>query len=250
MRYCWIIGWVLCGSRMALAQPAADDPVRFLHWMGQDARALAEAVASPRTLYAAGASAVLLVLHPLDRRLNAQTSGLDESLLLRVTEELGNAKAIRPMAVLVVFGALMSGEHRVQDAAFTSLEAVVYANLMTNTLKLLYGRARPYQEEGAAVLEPFSGNSSFPSGHATTAFALVTPWVVYFPHYGTAALYVLAGTAAFTRMVTNVHWFTDVVAGAALGTVTGYWLSRRHQQAGARVQPVAGASTLGVRLRF
>jgi hypothetical protein len=252
MRYHWMLGWACCWPGLLAAQPS-DDPIRFVRWMGQDGRALIEAIASPRTLYAGGASAVLLALHPLDRRLNEQTAGLEEGLFLQVAEELGNAKTIRPMAVLVVFGALMSGEHRVQDAAFTSLEAVVYANLMTNTLKLLYGRARPYQEKGADVLVPFSGNSSFPSGHATTAFALITPWVVYFPHYGTAVLYGLAGVAAFTRMVSNVHWFTDVVAGAALGTTTGYWLSRRHQQATAgrvQVRPIMGVARIGVAAQF
>ncbi len=84
------------------------------------------------------------------------------------------------------------------------------------------GRARPSQGLGPHDFDPFEGQTSFPSGHTTQAFTLATvlsthyktPWV-YVPAYGIASLVGLA------RMNKNAHWASDVIAGAALGTVVG-----------------------------
>lgn len=81
-----------------------------------------------------------------------------------------------------------------------------------------------------------SNNSSFPSGHTTTAFVSaefmrmeykdVSPW------YGVAG-YAMAAATGFLRMYNNKHWFSDVVAGAGIGiasTKITYWLYPKIQQ--------------------
>lgn len=235
----------------ALGQSSYADPYRFWKWPVQDGIALVDGLASRQTLYAVGAGALLYAVARHDGGLTEEVRawrppGTD--LPIRVVEEIGNARAVRPVAALILVGTLMTDDRRVQDAAFTSLEAVMAANLITNSLKLIVGRARPWQEEGAMTFEPFSGNTSFPSGHATTAFALVTPWLMYYPNLLTPGLLVLSTGTAFSRMVTNNHWFTDVVAGSAIGFVTGYWLSRRHQRMSERVlvAPVLRSDQVGV----
>ena len=63
-------------------------------------------------------------------------------------------------------------------------------------------------------------SSSFPSGHAASAFAFTTgaaqemPWLV-------APLGTLASGVAFSRVYTGVHFPSDVLAGAVLGTAIG-----------------------------
>lgn len=92
--------------------------------------------------------------------------------------------------------------------------------LLTEAIKQLVDRARPEIEAVAATLGP-----SFPSGHTSTAaaswaaFALVAGrW------WGPRAWPALAGTAvgiavgvAASRVLLDVHWLTDVLAGLALG---------------------------------
>ena len=227
------------------------DPFRFFTWPVEDAGAVGAGLFSARGLYVLGAGGVLVLASRYDEPLTDRAAGMAEGSVLRVVEEFGNVKAVRPMTVVLFIGSLMSGDERFQDAAFTSLEAILFANLITNGLKGAFGRARPWQDRGAGTFRPFSGDTSFPSGHATTVFAAVTPWFFYYPHWTTAGLVVLAGGTAFSRMSTRAHWFTDVVAGAAVGFLTGYGLSRRHQRKGGfRIAPQLGYRSAGVRVTF
>lgn len=100
------------------------------------------------------------------------------------------------------------------------LAVMVGDTLITEAIKALVDRARPQLEAVAATLGP-----SFPSGHTSTAaaswaaFALVAGrW------WGPRAWPALAGAAvgiavavAVSRVLLNVHWLTDVLAGLALG---------------------------------
>src|SRR6478609_702743 len=100
------------------------------------------------------------------------------------------------------------------------LVVMVGDTLLTEAIKALVDRARPELEAVAATLGP-----SFPSGHSSTAaaswaaFALVAGrW------WGPAAWPALAGVAVgiavavgASRVLLDVHWLTDVLAGLCLG---------------------------------
>ena len=100
------------------------------------------------------------------------------------------------------------------------LAVILGDKLLTEAIKQLVDRARPALEPVAATLGP-----SFPSGHTSTAaaswaaFALVAGrW------WGRRAWPALAGVAvgiavgvAASRVLLDVHWLTDVLAGLALG---------------------------------
>lgn len=67
---------------------------------------------------------------------------------------------------------------------------------------------------------------SFPSGHATTIFALMCCVSMLYAKYWFKILCVLfAACIAYTRIYLSMHFFEDVLAGALLGTVTALLIS-------------------------
>ncbi len=62
--------------------------------------------------------------------------------------------------------------------------------------------------------------SSFPSGHASSAFATATSLAYSYGYWAGIPAFTLATAIAAARVSENAHWLSDVVAGAALGI---YW---------------------------
>ena len=239
----------------ASAQAPSSDPIRIVRWTAGDVMSFSRSLVKPRTLVVVGAAGgAALLLSGLDVRVTQGAIDLAEKApprARRVINEFGNVNVVRPMALVFFLGTLTSGDERLQDAAFTSFEAIVLSNIITNILKTAVGRARPNMDAGAHSFHPFSGSRSFPSGHATTVFAFTTPWLLYYPHFASAALFALGAGTAFLRMADNHHWLTDVLAGGAIGFGAGYLLSLRHLGDRARlaVRPVAGPRAMGLAAR-
>jgi membrane-associated phospholipid phosphatase len=113
--------------------------------------------------------------------------------------------------------------------------AVAVSNLVTEVLKYSVGRGRPFVggEANAFHFSHFAGNPayfSFPSGHATTAFALAFAVSAIWPQ-ARIAMAVYALIIAATRLVLVAHHPSDVVAGALIGIVGAmfvrYWFAAR-----------------------
>jgi undecaprenyl-diphosphatase len=84
-------------------------------------------------------------------------------------------------------------------------------------VKLAVRRPRP-RLDGLPALSPVVSALSFPSAHATTSFAAAR---VYGDLVAPAPLYAAALAFGVSRPYLGVHYPSDVVAGAALGTVIG-----------------------------
>jgi membrane-associated phospholipid phosphatase len=113
--------------------------------------------------------------------------------------------------------------------------AVAVSSLITEVLKYSIGRGRPFVggEANAFHFSHFAGNPayySFPSGHATTAFALALAVSAVWPQ-ARVAMAVYALIIAATRLVLLAHHPSDVVAGAMVGIVgtmfVRYWFAAR-----------------------
>ena len=208
--------------------------VRFVHWLYGDATALVFEKAAPNApRYAVQGLLILLPFTTLDRPVNDAVEEGHRGLFadyVRATNSIGGPEATLP--VLGVFAvSLATGNERLQDAAFTSVESMLYAGALAYGVKYVVGRVRPEETGSPFKLKPFSGHTSFPSGHTTTAFAVLTPWALYYPHPVTyAAVALLGAGTAFSRVARERHWFTDVVGGATIGVVTAHYLVYRHTQ--------------------
>ncbi|MEZ4699287.1 MAG: phosphatase PAP2 family protein [Rhodothermales bacterium] len=154
------------------------------------------------------------------------------------TNNFGGPYAVAPVAgVLGV--SLLTRNRRFQDAAFTSAQALGYAGLLTIGIKAVIGRHRPADSDSPYVFTPFSGDTSFPSGHTTAVTAILVPWALYYPHPITWALVGFgAGGTALARIAKNRHWASDVAMGGFIGTTMAISLSRLHHRFDDRPMPV------------
>lgn len=87
-------------------------------------------------------------------------------------------------------------------------------------LKNLIGRIRPYEViQGLQCLIERQNDFSFPSGHTGSSFAVAVVLLLKLPKkYGIPAL-LLAALIGFSRLYLGVHYPTDVLCGALVGTM-------------------------------
>lgn len=100
--------------------------------------------------------------------------------------------------------------------------AALIAMIIATTTGHFFGRIRPYLADPSihALIPPPLTIYSFPSGHTATAFAAAVVLVYGSPSIGMIAL-LAAALVGFGRMATGVHYPTDVLAGAVLGSIVG-----------------------------
>ncbi len=160
---------------------------------------------------------------------------------LDVASEFGGPGAIAFSAGLWGIGKLT--HHRALDRiGLRSMEAIAVSGVVTSALKGITGRARPDHRPGesrnfalARGIRDSHGYDSFPSGHATTAFALASvldaEWARFSPtrpRWIRPALYAAASLTAASRVFDNRHWVSDVVLGSTIGVLGGHAVVRWH----------------------
>lgn len=178
----------------------------------------------------------------------------------------GGPYVVYAMGALGAYSFLLKKE-KLQTTTLLSVQAFITSGLLERTVKLIAGRQRPFIISSAkGGPEPiFHGpvyvlrerredrvGSSFPSGHTTAAFAVATvfsetyknkPWIP-------VVAYSAASLVGVSRLTENKHWLTDVVAGAALGFLTGKQVVKNYRRFASQRTAKAQKPKLNVTVAF
>ena len=221
------------------AQPVpADQPdrpiARLFHNLGHD---LVAVPSTDTALVAAIGTGAALVARPADDNLNHWASGLGESSYTRVGRVIGDGW-IQGSAALATYGVGLAAQHRPTIHVGSDLIRAQALNaVITRVFKLTAQRKRP------------GGSSdSLPSGHSSATFATAS---VLGGHFGWKAglpAYAAAGFVGWTRVRDRAHWLSDVVVGAAVGTIVGRTVTSGHRERTWVLVPSASATEVAVHI--
>ncbi len=117
--------------------------------------------------------------------------------------------------------------------AFYLLCSYAVSGIFTQILKRSFFMHEPRPTrffEGIAQLHLVPGvdqlsMKSFPSGHSTTAFAIMVCFALLVRNNALKLLFfVFAALIAYSRVYLSQHFLNDILAGSFIGTFTGLWL--------------------------
>ena len=168
-------------------------------------------------------SALLVDLRVAEWAAQARSPALDA--LVAAINPIGSGVTLLAFCVTLALICHATGRTRPCRAASAGALAFTVAGLVEFGLKHAVGRPRP-----APVL-PLLGPEldSFPSGHATSVFAVATAIASFYPglHW---PLYALAGAISLGRVYLARHYLSDVIAGAVIGLVIASLVVMRRQR--------------------
>lgn len=177
---------------------------------------------------AAAVVAADLLAYSLDtqvRRQAARNVSSSADSASKTLEKLGNGGYDAAFILLYGGAGRLAGNGYMQGTALLAGESFLVANAAGTVLKEVVGRSRPYTGKGKTSLVPFNhktSGTSFLSGHTVSAFSVASVFAARADSYWVKVLsYTLASGVAMQRVYADKHWASDVVAGAAIGTLVG-----------------------------
>lgn len=149
---------------------------------------------------------------------------VEDNAVLEGVLKVGNFYGSSTYGLSTMFGvwsiARIARRPELQAVSSEMLRALILANSAVTPMKLIVGRQRP---DG-------SNSLSFPSGHSANAFALAA---VLSRRYGKGVgipLYAFTAVVPTARIHDRHHFFSDVVAGAILGSIAGCAVTRQEAE--------------------
>ena len=196
------------------------------------------------------------------------TATTNNSGLKKISDRVTTFGGLYEIYTLTAFGTygIIFKKQNMVTTTLLATQAYLTGSALENSIKLISGRTRPSAYSGLEAepkfLGPFtkvgkdaSGKrlySSFPSGHTTVVFAAAT---VFAKEYGNTTLvpilaYGAATLVGISRVVENAHWTTDVVAGAALGYLSGRLIVNNYHRFAKLRAPSQNKGTLSFNLQY
>jgi membrane-associated phospholipid phosphatase len=148
----------------------------------------------------------------------------------RIISYAGSIYGLAAVAGTFYFVGREKHDNRARETGLLATEAMIDSAIVEGVLKSVTQRARP--ADGVERSEFFDGGSSFPSGHATGAWAVAT--VVANEYHDRLAVqlaaYGIASAVSVARFTGHKHYISDVVAGSALGWGIGRYVYKEHHR--------------------
>lgn len=149
------------------------------------------------------------------------TSSFLDALMVYVTQKSNFLGVIIVAAVLI----LVFGKRQDRMGLLLLVLVVATSDFTCNILKHLFMRLRPCSAlEGVRLLVGCGGAYSMPSGHATNIFAAMVFLALRY-RKGVPFFLIFAVMVAYSRVYVGVHYPSDIVAGALLGTAIAFFYS-------------------------
>jgi membrane-associated phospholipid phosphatase len=177
-----------------------------------------------------------IVLHLILSAILPPSRALADARGQRVAEYLSGPGTYLFLGLGVGLPLLEDGRFRKKHAV-RALDALTTAALFSEGLKRLTREKRPDTGQ----------HNSFPSGHATGAFAVAAMESAFHPNQA-AFWYAGSTLIAASRVRLHRHFLHDVIAGAALGYFTARW--ELSQPRGLLLAPFIGPRRHGMALQF
>ena len=164
----------------------------------------------------AAVAATWVVDHRIER---AALRNQQSNAFTRDVTKLGGG-AGEDLAIAMALSGWLAHDKRLRMTGIEAVEADIWASqVVAPLLKAAFHRRRPN-----------GGSGSFPSSHATSAWALATVIATRYDEHAAVPVivYSLATTVSLARVNDHVHWASDVVAGALIGRAIGKGIVGRH----------------------
>ena len=121
-------------------------------------------------------------------------------------------------ATMATVGFIKHDDKLLRNACVT-FAAISVNSAITLAIKYSFNRARPYITYPDIVKKSVGGSPSFPSGHTSMAFSTATSLSLEYPKwYIIIPAYTWAATVGYSRMYLGVHYPSDVLVGALIGS--------------------------------
>jgi len=177
----------------------------------------------------------LLLIGLFSLQLSAQN--LDIDLLRKINVERNTAldpafkfvtNSVSPIglgAPLVITSiGFIQKDQVLKNKGYSFAATLLTSALITTSLKFAIDKDRPFETYPEIQKLTSAGSPSFPSGHTSEAFATATSLSMAFPKwYVIAPSFIWASAAGYSRMHLGVHYPSDVLVGALIGSGSA-WL--------------------------
>ncbi|MBN2012641.1 phosphatase PAP2 family protein [candidate division KSB1 bacterium] len=147
-----------------------------------------------------------------------------------IMEPMGQIERMNPYFIGGYLVGYVGKWPKLQTASLQIMESLTIASGYKQLIRELVGRARPSEHKGARFFK-FSEGESFPSGHTSNAFQVATILSYHVDRLPFTILsYGIATTVGLKRIDVNLHWASDVFAGAVYGTAVANMLLHLHKR--------------------
>ncbi len=107
---------------------------------------------------------------------------------------------------------------------FPAVCSAFVARLITELIRYFYEHPRPFEVlNGVTQIVQHTGGNSFPSGHASLAFAIAAT-LSFFWRRGAAWLFLGAALIGTARIIAGIHWPFDIFGGALVGIASAWFV--------------------------